>query len=275
MKLLAGKTVLAHHLERMQKVQGLSAVYLATAQTPDNEALVEEALRYGAKAYMGAQEDILERHIAIAEQEAADAVIRVTCDSPVFDIDLASAFCLSYKGEDYLYANNMTMTQGTTSEAISVVALRRSHEHYRGPAITQYIKEHLGDFCTKGFPMRERVCRPEVRLTLDYPDDLQLFELIFDALYEGRPFDLADVYTFLDDNPHLININKNVAMKSVETYGDMLLSIPEFRVVRYGPRTVIYDKRGRVVEYSQFLDALATLFQADSPASHSGDEMKR
>lgn len=260
MKLLAGKTVLAHHLERMFAVEGLSGVYLATACTQDNDELVAEAHRCGVQAYQGSEEDILERHIAIAELEHADAVLRVTCDSPVFDLTLLSDYCRGYAGEDYFYPSNMTLAQGTAGELISLNALERCHEHYRGPAITQYIKEHLPDFRTRGFPMRERLCRPEVRLTLDYPEDLRLFEVIFDELYKGGPFDLAEVYTFLDDNPHLININRQVAAKSVESYGDMLLTIPEFRVVRFGPRTVIYDKQGRVVEYPEFLEELAKLF---------------
>jgi spore coat polysaccharide biosynthesis protein SpsF (cytidylyltransferase family) len=61
-----------------------------------------------------------------------------------------------------------------------------------------------------------------LRLTLDYPEDLELFEQIFDNLDE--PFDLRDIVRLLHKNPRLQRINdcvkaiydQNFASKSTE-----------------------------------------------------------
>ena len=40
---------------------------------------------------------------------------------------------------------------------------------------------------------------PEMRLTLDTPDDLKLIRRVFEALYPTNPeFDLSDMFTFLN-----------------------------------------------------------------------------
>ena len=50
---------------------------------------------------------------------------------------------------------------------------------------------------------------PELRLTVDHAEDFELVTKIYEALYsERRPFELADVMTFLDKNPKLAKLNK-------------------------------------------------------------------
>ena len=87
LKTMAGKSIFAHHVERMQSVKGLDGVFLATSKDPQNKALIEEAGRLGCGWFDGAEQDIVDRHIKLCEMEKADAVIRVTCDSPIFDIN--------------------------------------------------------------------------------------------------------------------------------------------------------------------------------------------
>ncbi|HBR22008.1 MAG TPA: hypothetical protein DD713_05495, partial [Nitrospiraceae bacterium] len=79
---MAGKSVFAHHAERMNHVKGLDGVFLATSIDPLNKELIEEAKRLNCGWYAGAEQDIVDRHIKLCERERADAVIRVTCDSP-------------------------------------------------------------------------------------------------------------------------------------------------------------------------------------------------
>ena len=50
--------------------------------------------------------------------------------------------------------------------------------------------------------------RPEIRMTLDYDDDLKFFKVIFDHFSDNPSFTLRDVVTYLDDNPEIIKINQ-------------------------------------------------------------------
>ena len=56
---------------------------------------------------------------------------------------------------------------------------------------------------------------PELRLTVDTPDDFQLMERIFDELYRpGDLFSLSDVVALCRERPELPAINAKVTQKA-------------------------------------------------------------
>lgn len=262
MKEIAGKSVFAHHVERMRNVKGLDGIFLATSTDPLNRELIEEAERLGCGWYAGAEEDVVERHIKLCEREAADAVIRVPCDSPLFDIESASVFVEEFKKEywDYIYVSNMTMIQGTVRELVSYNALLKVHKHYKGPAITIYIAENMDEFKTLGIEVDIELCRPEYRLTLDDAIDLEMISQIYEALYKGEPLALRDVYVWLDDNPQIAQINKHVAVSEISQYNANLIDKPLYSIVASRGKYIILDKQKQIIEPEEFFRKLLDLF---------------
>lgn len=259
---MAGKSVFAHHVERMKSVKGLDGVFLATSVDPKNKELIEEAEKLGCGWYAGAEQDIVDRHIKLCKRENADAVIRVTCDSPIFDIESASRFVEEFKKEywDYIYVSNMTMIQGTLSELISYNALLEIHNHYRGTAVSQYIKENMNKFKTLGIEIDMDLCRPEYRLTIDEAIDIEMISHIYEALYKGKPLDLLNVYTWLDDNPHIAKMNMHVGIKGCEVQSANVMERSLFSIVASGKKYVILDEQKRKVEPKDFMERFSELF---------------
>ena len=262
LKKLAGKSVFAHHVERMKNVKGLDGVFLATSEDPLNKELIKEAERLGCGWYAGAEQDIVDRHIRLCEREKADAVIRVTCDSPTFDIESASRFVEEFKKEywDYIYVSNMTMIQGTLSELISYKALLEVHKHYRGAAVSVHIKENIDKFKTFDIEIDINLCRPEYRLTIDEPIDIEMIRKIYEALFKGKPLDLHEVYVWLDDNPQVAKLNMGVDIKGCNQQGANLMEKPLYSIVASGKKYVILDDNKRMVEPTDFLERLKQLF---------------
>ena len=262
LKKLAGKTVLAHHIERMQNVKGLDGVFLATSTDPLNSQLIQEAEQLKCRWYAGAEQDIVDRHLRLCGKEGADAVIRVTGDSPIFDIGTASRFVEEFKQKywDYVYVSDMTMIQGTLAELISYKALLETHKHYRGAAITVYIKENLKKFKTLGIPIDVDLCRPEYRLTIDEATDIEMIGIIYQALYKGTPLRLKDVYAWLDDNPQVAKINMHVGIKGCEQQSANLMERPLYSIISSGRKYVIFDEQKRMVEPVDFIKKLKELF---------------
>lgn len=259
---IAGKSNFAHHVERMLAVKGLAGVFLATSSNPLNAPLIAEAEKLGCDWYAGTEEDILERHIALCEREGADAVIRVTCDCPLFDIASASMFVEEFKREyqDFIFISNMAMMYGTLSELISSNALLEAHKNYRGPAISQPIRENTSSFKTLGLELPWDLCRPEYRLTVDYPEDIELVRRIYQALYKGKPLSLSNVYAWLDDNPEIAKINRDVIVKGCNIYSAKLMEKPLYSIVQSGLKYLILDEQKRQVEPDEFLNRLADFF---------------
>lgn len=262
LKNLGSKSIFEHHVERMKNVKGLSGVFLATSNDPANKALIDEAKRLDCGWYEGSEQDIVDRHIKLCERENADAVIRVTCDSPIFDIESTSRFVEIFDKEyrDYIYVSNMTMIQGTLSELISLKALKNVHKYYRGAAVSQHIKENMKDYNTLGIEIDQDLCRPEYRLTIDEQADIDMISKIYVALYKGKPLDLKEVYTWLDDNPDIARINMNIGIKGCEQLSANLTEKPVFSIVRSGRRFVILDEQKRKIEPKIFIDNLFGIF---------------
>ena len=259
---MAGKSVFAHHAERMKNVRGLDGVFLATSIDHKNKELIEEAERFGIGWYAGAEQDIVDRHIKLCERENADAVIRVTCDSPIFDIESASRFVVQFKKEyyDYIFVSNMTMIQGTLSELISYNALMEIHKHYRGAGVSMHIKENMDKFKTLGIEIDIDLCRPEYRLTIDELVDIEMIRHIYEALYKGVPLVLHEVYTWLDDNPEFAKMNMHVGIKGCEQQSANLMERPLYSIVASGRKYVVLDEHKRMVEPKEFRERLKELF---------------
>ena len=277
MKEMAGRSVFAHHVERMKCVKALDGVFLATSDDPLNKELIEEAERLGCGWYAGAEQDIVDRHIRLCEREKADAVIRVTCDSPLFDIESASRFVEEFKREyrDLIYVSNMTMIQGSLSELISYKALLRVHEHYRGTGVTIYIKENMDKFKTMGIQIDRDLRRPEYRLTIDEAADIEMIGRIYDALYRGEPLSLREVYVWLDDNPQVARMNMHVGVKGCEQQSAMLTENPLYSIVSSGRKYVVLDEHKRMVEPEQFIRKFAELFPEFQESGWNKDYEKK
>ena len=264
LKVLGGtKSTLEHHIERMQHVKCLDGVFVATSTDPQNQALIDVAEKCGCGWLAGAEQDIVDRHIQLMEREGADATIRVTCDSPIFDIESTGWFVETFKQDyhDYLYVSNMTMIQGTLTELVSLDAFRETHKHYRGAAVTQHIKEHLDDFKSRPFEIDHDLCRPEYRLTVDEDIDIEMIGKIYEALYtDGRPLDLREVYVWLDDHPQVGRMNMHVGVKGCEQTSADLIGQGLYTIVPSGTSHVILDDNKRRVDPEEFLARIVELF---------------
>ncbi|OHB57726.1 MAG: hypothetical protein A2173_03770 [Planctomycetes bacterium RBG_13_44_8b] len=204
---LAGKSMLAHHIERM-KAAPVDEISVATSRWPGNDIVEKIAKQEGVKCYAGSENDVISRHIAICEKEKADACIRIPCDSPLFEYDVIAELIRSFRQSSsswysYVYVNNVSFEYSTMPELVSLNALKKAHEYYQGPAVTLPIWEHWEDFVCCGVPVHKEYNRPEYRLAVDTPMDYVAMSHIYAALYQGKPISLDDVYRWLDANPHI------------------------------------------------------------------------
>ncbi|MBI9079529.1 MAG: hypothetical protein JEY79_07300 [Pseudodesulfovibrio sp.] len=251
----AGKTGLARHLERFSMVKGVDEVCLATSKDPKNQPLIQAAEDLGIRVYQGGDEDIVERFIGVGRMCGADAMVRVGCDKPLFSYELLEQSLCEYSGEDYIYFRS-PLTPGLAHEILSLSALEKTHEHYRGTAIAQYIREHPQLFSIKPLQADPIFCRPEYRLALDIPEDYDLLKQVFEALdSEGSVVSAMDVLAFLDDNPELALINKYFEDKNCNVYSRNLDSRPVFSVVLGDDgKYVVHDRAGKIIQYDRFVE---------------------
>lgn len=226
MKKLCGKSVLEHVIRRVQACRLLDDVIIATTASPADDVIVAEAERCGTKWFRGNEEDVLDRYYQAARQSAADVVVRVTSDCPLFDPELLEKMIQRFQLEnsanrnlDYL-SNTIkrTFPLGLDAEVFRWHPLEYAHLHsrnqYEREHVTPYIYEHPERFSIHSFEGNEDLsCH---RWTLDTEDDFKFISKIYSELYrENEIFPRNSVIALLDSNPEWKEINAHVKQKEL------------------------------------------------------------
>ena len=215
---LAGKSMLAHILERMAACPLLDGLVVATTTLPEDDALVEESQRLGYPVYRGSSEDVLDRFYRAAKTFQARTIVRITADDPFKDpglLTLMLRFWLeTYPAWDYL-SNTLepTYPEGLDLEIFTFEALATAWEEAVHPAdrehVTPYIWKRPHRF--RLFSWKGPVNLAHLRWTVDYPEDLAFARAVYTRLYPHTPlFTMEDILALLEAEPELARLPRRV-----------------------------------------------------------------
>ena len=214
---LSGKPMIVHVIDRALAIKGTAGVILATGKAPANDPLAQIAADCGISVFRGSEDNVLERFYRAVEGTGCDYIIRITGDNPLTDHVSASG-ALKYACEKkFDHCSVIGIPTGTGIEIISMntleCAYRKSSSPYHFEHVTPYIKEHPELFSIGKYQSNLNNPFPDLRLTVDTPEDFQLMKKIYDALYRGQPILLTEVIPFITANPELIKINSHVEQR--------------------------------------------------------------
>ncbi|MDH3348768.1 MAG: glycosyltransferase family protein [Desulfobulbaceae bacterium] len=226
MKLLAGKTVLAHVIERVLACPLLDQVVVATTELEQDDAIVTEAVRCGAAFFRGSETDVLARYYGAARAAEAEIVVRVTSDCPLFDPQVLTAMLKQFLAADaeggavdYL-SNSLekSFPRGLDAEVFTFVALekafRKATKDYEHEHVTPYLYQHPEEFVLSCYNNKRDLSR--YRWTLDTPDDFLLISEIYRRLGGGGGiFSTESVLQLFEQQPELFEINAHVQQKQL------------------------------------------------------------
>lgn len=205
---LAGRTLLERVCERVARARCLDALVVATTADPGDDEVARVAAAAGYEVFRGSAEDVLDRYVRAARAHAADVVVRNTADEPFCDPALVDevhrTFVLAEPPADYA-ANNLAPVypEGLDTEVVAAAALETAWRE----ATLASDREHVTPFLWRQ-PERFRlvaagraVLRPDLRLTVDYPADLEFARAVWAELPDG--FGVRDVVALIESRPDL------------------------------------------------------------------------
>ncbi len=212
---IEGKPLITHLIERLRTVQVAAPIIVCTSTHPDDHVLTEIADQEGVKSFTGSEDDVLDRFVQAARDESADLVVRVTGDNPLTDPEAIDAMVRLHcqAGANYTYTEDLP--RGTRSEVISAAALYRADELTKNPThrehLTLCFREHPEVFNRVRWEAPESLRRPRYRLTVDTPEDLDVVQRVYKALYRGgEVFPLRETVRLLDAHPEWTAINAHI-----------------------------------------------------------------
>lgn len=173
--LVGGASVVAMCLARLVRA-GVAQVLLATTSLPEDDRLEAAASALGVPAFRGPCEDVLTRFLRAAGTVSARFVVRATADNPAVDVDAPRRVldALVTNGSDHVVEAGLPY--GSAVEAVTVDALERAdcaaddardREH-----VTSLIRRNRTAFASITPLCPPPLRRPDLRFTIDTPDDL-------------------------------------------------------------------------------------------------------
>ncbi|MEC0267599.1 glycosyltransferase family protein [Paenibacillus anseongense] len=218
---LAGKTVLAHVIERAQNFKNVQEIVVATTTGAQDAPIVEEAISQGAAVYRGSEYDVLSRYYEAGLQAKADTVIRITSDCPLIDPEVSSHIIQEYlnEGGKYDYVSNTlnrSYPRGLDTEVFSFASLETAHREsqraHDREHVTPYIYNTPKYFNCRSVLTDEGIL--DYRWTLDTPEDWELISRIYNSLYlPGQLFTWKEAASLMRKNPDWAMINSHVEQK--------------------------------------------------------------
>ena len=226
MKIVCGKPLLEHFINRLKRVKFADQIVIATTINDIDNQIVDLCKKLEISYYRGSEEDVLGRYYETAVEYGGDIIIRITSDCPVIDPEVVDYLINFFANniEKYDYVSNTlerSYPKGMGAEIVSFKALKEAHFNAYDPFdrehVTPFIKKRPQQFRLYNILYKADMSR--FRLTIDTSEDMELISKIFESLYyQNTFFSLNDIFSLLDRKPEWVAINAHIEQKIMDKY---------------------------------------------------------
>lgn len=221
---LAGKPALERLIERLKRSKYLDGIVVATTDKPSDDVIEALAKQLGVGCFRGSEDDVLGRVLGAAQSVQADVICEITGDCPLLDWRVVDRGVEEFFAAPLDYAANCLTPSyplGLETQVFPTKILAEVDQLTQDPIdrthVSYYIYAHPEQFRVKNWLANPEAHAPEMRLTLDEPDDLTLIDRVFSELLPSKPdFSAEDVVALLKRKPELLAINEHVRQKQIQ-----------------------------------------------------------
>jgi spore coat polysaccharide biosynthesis protein SpsF (cytidylyltransferase family)/sialic acid synthase SpsE len=210
-------TSVEYCLRNAKKFDYINHVILATSDLPSDADLMNYTFDESVIFHKGHPEDVVQRYLDVVNSLKIDVIVRVTADMPFIDNEILQLLLDSHfkNGADYTSAK--TAAVGTNLEIINAQALREVKSYFPSADYSEYMTWYFlnnqDHFKINMVELPDELVR-SYRLTLDYEEDLIMFNIIHKELDAINPdFNLKSIFTYLDEHPEVAKLNSHIQLK--------------------------------------------------------------
>jgi len=213
-----GRPLLDYMIERLKRANILEKIVVATTNSRLDEQIVAWCEESEVACFQGDENDVLSRYYQCSKQFDASIVVRMTSDCPLIDPKIIDEVVQSYLDRpDVEFSSNTVplpcfYPDGMDVEVFSTDLLKKAYDDAQLPSE----REHVTFFMWKTGKFKTYRLDPpkdisQYRFTVDYPQDFEVIKAILEQLYvENQTFSLSDLIQFMNENPHLSALQKNI-----------------------------------------------------------------
>ena len=209
---ICGMPTIQYLINNLKQSKYAKEIVLCTTLDKSDDTLCSIAKDSGIKYFRGSMEDKLLRWEGACNAYGVDFFVNADGDDLFFDYGLADSVFEQYEssGADFIDGRGLyNDVYGISSKGLKLVC------HDKKNSDTEFIKlyfdkiEHLikAEKITD-FPLKYK--KRQIRMTLDYPEDLLFFSTIIEHHYKNNlSLDFDSILSYIGENPDVVQINWN------------------------------------------------------------------
>lgn len=208
---LGDREIIRYMLDRLKLSKELKNIVICTSANPQDEILTSIAREEGVDFFLGSEEDVILRLYEAAKAFSLDYVLNITADCPLVAHEYFSMIIEEYRASKSDFIRTSGLPHGLYCYGIDVGALKRVCE-VKESSSTEVWGRYFTDtnlFKVLDIQIPEHH-RRNYRLTLDYPEDLEVLEKFYGHfgkdIYKKRVDEIID---YLDTHPEVVRINEH------------------------------------------------------------------
>jgi spore coat polysaccharide biosynthesis protein SpsF len=215
LQLVEGRPIFSHMLDRLKLARRVDQIIVCTSTNPQDDQLAELAEAEAVSFFRGDEDDVVKRISDAATAFNLDYILSITADCPFSDPEYADKIVQTFEETDADLIRALQLPHGAFSYGVKPSALRKVIE-IKDQTNTEVWGRYFTDtdlFQVYDLPIENEFHRqPQLRMTLDYPADLEFFKAVFAHLYKpGTVFTLDEILRLLRHHPEIVEINRDCA----------------------------------------------------------------
>lgn len=220
---ICGVPMLMHIVNRVKCSKRVTDIVVATTGEPIDDSIEEFCKSEKIMCFRGSELNVLERYYEAAKVVGSEIVVRLTGDNPLVEPSFIDICTDKLVDENLDYISVSGCPLGCGVEVFTVESLEEAFfsakEIYQQEHVTPYIYDNPKLFTFSSYTPDAKYIAPDLRLTVDEKQDLELMNLIYKKFYKkGTIIALPEVIEYLRQNIHISEINKNIKQKDYKEY---------------------------------------------------------
>jgi spore coat polysaccharide biosynthesis protein SpsF (cytidylyltransferase family) len=220
LKKISNKTIFELIIERLKNIND-SKIFLITGPKEKNNDLIKKSIDCNIEYFSGNENNVLDRFYNAIKIFDSKKIIRITGDCPIIDYELINSSQTIFNKNNYDLINNYsprTFPHGYDFEIFNSDIVKITWEKIANTfsdktlfqsSLISPMKFILNSSLFSIHNISNKHDLSFFRLTLDYYEDFQLINKIFDKLYLKNPnFLSSDVISLLKSQSDLLKINQ-------------------------------------------------------------------
>jgi spore coat polysaccharide biosynthesis protein SpsF (cytidylyltransferase family) len=193
----------------------LDVVVVATSSEASDDEIAELAAQSGVGVFRGSLDDVAGRIFGAATAFGLTNIVRVTADDLLRDTTAIELGLREHAAQNVEVTMMEGYPYGASSEIFTKDALQKVLTFasvYSNTGFLEYYFSNENNFSVNTITCPYKFCS-DIRLTLDYPLDMDLFSKIFDEFgVDHLNVSVEAVTAWLSDRPQVMKINSHLTI---------------------------------------------------------------